>query len=59
MAKRRITGPKTRWDFMSRFLASFLRRGKEGFVSLSVRFYGGSLSERGRWGVDAAFPFFG
>ena len=44
---------------MSRFLASFLQRGKEGFVSLSVRFYEGVLSERGRRCVDAAFPFFG
>jgi len=59
MAKNRVTGPKTRGDFMNRFLASFLRRGKEGFVSLFVRFYEGALSERGWRGVDAAFPFFG
>lgn len=44
---------------MNRFLASFLRRGKEGFVSLSVRFYEGAFSERGWRGVDAALPFFG
>jgi hypothetical protein len=59
MAKNRVTGPKTRGDFMNRFLASFLRRGKEGFVSLSVRFYEGAFSERGWRCVDATLPFFG